>query len=287
MADPPRRAVLAFDNSGTLSRTTVVEDQVVPGERWARPVPELDDGTAVALVSIDQDHLGAFATDRSVGPVVSSGDVPLYVSLSTVECTAERVREALVADTETPARSLVACVEAAVERTDGDPGSVGEGGIETAAAGTQLVVDLDGGRVVRVIGYTATPLAAAREVVDWASSAGFEPHIVSGDTAHVLRRVASEVGIDGRNVHAYQTPAGKGTTIDSLREKAGLPAVMVGDHVNDRFAFEAADVAVFVDDRGYETARSMLDPVADVTVTNLSALPGVLDGKVASDPGDD
>lgn len=280
MTDPPRRAVLALDNTGTLSRPTVVNRQVVPGDGWERPVPEMDDGVAAALVSVDQAHIGAFATDGSVGGVVAAGDVPLYVSLSTVECPTDRARTALAADANTPARSVVDCVQAALDRTEGDPGSSDERALETAAAGAQFVVDLDRGRVVRVIGYTSLPLPNARTVVERAKAAGFEPHIVSGDSAHVLRRVSAAVGIDVENVHAYQTPAGKADSVERLRERTGLPVAMVGDHVNDRWAFEAADVAVFVDGDGDETARAVLGPVADVTVADLTALPDALDGRL-------
>lgn len=274
MTAGPRRAVLALDNSGTLSRTDVADLQLVVGEDWERPVPEMNDGQAVALVSIDDDHLSAFETDRSIGEVVADKDVDLYVSLSTVECSTERARAALLEDTTVDARSLVECVDIAIERTEAR--SDLKRGHASSAAGAQIVVDLDGGRVVRLIGYTSSPVPEAGAVVSRTATAGFEPHLVSGDTASILHRVAQTVGIQDRNVHAYQTPEGKGETVRRLRETTGLPVVMVGDHVHDRFAFEAADLGVFLDHEEVPVARAALAPHADRELDELADLPDVL-----------
>lgn len=266
--------MLALDNSGTLSRTEVADLQLVGGERWERPVPEMNDGQAVALVSIGDDHLRAFETDRSIGEVIADLDVDLYVSLSTVECSTERARAALLKETTVDARSLVECVDIAIERTEARTNL--EGDHASTAAGAQIVVDLDGGCVVRLIGYTSSPVPEAGAVVSRTSTAGFEPHLVSGDTASILHRVAQTVGVNDRNIHAYQTPPGKGETVRRLRETTGLPVVMVGDHVNDRFAFEAADLGVFLDREEFPAARAALAPHADLELDELADLPDVL-----------
>ena len=260
------RAIVAFDNSGTLSRVAVVETALAPEAEWATPVPAapIEQGR-VALLSIDHDHVHRCAVDRPLGALVAAGDVTVHLALSNCDVTLIEARNALVRDEETAAQTVVEHVEQAIATTDGD-----------AIPGAQVVVDIERGTVLHVFGYTASPLAEAAAVVDWIREQGYEPHIVSGDTEPILRRVGAAVGIESVHTHPYQSPTDKRETIKALQERTGQPVVMVGDYVNDRYAFEVADFAVFIDDEGDETARRVLDGRADVTIGHLDALPEAL-----------
>jgi len=264
--------IVAFDNSGTLSQNLAVETALSEDVAWATPVPDAPvERGRVALVSFDHDGLAPLRTERPLGDVLAAEEVPLYLALSNADVTEPEVREALLA-AETPASRLHELAERAraeaSEAVDGD---------ETPVPGVQAVVDASAGRVLGVIGYVATPRRAASEVVEAVRERGFDVHLVSGDTEPILRRVAAGVGVPAGNVHAYQSPTDKADTVRTLRAATDGPVVMVGDYVNDRIAFEVADLAVFVDDAGDETARSVLGPRADHRIDDIADLPAALD----------
>jgi Cu2+-exporting ATPase len=261
----PRR-VIAFDNSGTLSDPVVVGDDTGDDPVFRQPVPEIPDSHPAALASVVLDGYAGFETDAPIGAVVAEQGVPTRPALSNVATTPQAVREAVLADTTVPARTVARVVgeltaETAGEFPDGPP------------VGVQLVVDLDAGRVHRVLAYTTVPRAVSADVVAAARAAGYEPHIVSGDADHILRAVAETVAVPPANVHPYQSANDKAETL------AGLPGpvertVMVGDYVNDRFALEAADLGILIDDGD---ATAALVAAADHAVPAIDHVPELLD----------
>jgi len=264
-ADPEPRGVVAFDNAGTLSATSVVRADLSPDADWATPVPTVpaDRGT-VALLAVDDGSVDALRTDDPLGPTVDRADVPVHLALANRDVTPERARAALVAADGVPARAVPEQVDR-VREDDRRP------------AGAQVVVVVDAGRAVRAIGYTTTPKPAARDVVRWARAAGFEPHIVSGDGPAALRAVADAVGIAPDAVHAYESTDEKRRTIERLGEAGPGPVVMVGNGPNDRRAFAAADAAVLVAPDDRPASPDWLTAPVDAAVPELGALPDALD----------
>lgn len=262
-------AVLALDNSGTLSTNTAVGRALVPNAEWASPVPDAPvDRGRLALISVDHDSLSCLRVDRPLGEVLVEEDVSLYLALSNCDVTLEEAREVVLTE-ETPARELWTQAKRATRQ-------MGENDQEEHVPGVQVVVDVSTARVLRFVGYVATPKPEARDIVEWARDQGYEPHVVSGDTATILQQVADTVAVDAANVHPYQSPADKARTVRQLRDRIGAPVVMVGDYVNDRLAFDTADVAVFIDDEENEMVREVLAPRADYRIPDLRALPSAL-----------
>lgn len=261
--------VVAFDNSGTLSEVTVAHESVAPGYEWLESVPEAsDDRGEFVLLNVDCD-LSAFRSDDPLGAVLADSEVVLRQALANCELSGETVQASVLRDEGLPARTLVETADRAVERAR-DAGRLAG---EDPPRGVQLVVDLDNGTLVRVVGYTATPIPEAPEVVDWVRERGYEPHLVSGDAPGILQQVAGRVGIPAGHVHAFQSSVDKRGTVERL---GGVgPVVMVGDHVNDRYAFDVADFGVFLDN-GRDEIRSRLLPRADATIDHLSELPATL-----------
>lgn len=279
MTDP----IVAFDNSGTLSETTVVDETLASGYDWLRSVPAAPEKRGkFALVNVGFEALDRFRTDDSLGSVLDDHDVPLRLALSNAELPIDRARDVLLRS-DAPARTVAAQVDRAAERAR-EQGRVIPGS-DVLPAGAQAIVDVTDGTVVRIIGYTATPIAAAPEVVEWVTANGHVPHIVSGDATGILQSVAETVGIPSGNVHAYQSADDKRETIESLG--GDRPVVMVGDFVNDRFAFEVADVAVFIDDGSEdERVRERMEPLADASIGALSKLPTTLQDRIPQLAGD-
>jgi len=259
------RGVVAFDNAGTLSETSVVRADLAPAADWATPVPTAppDRGT-VALLAVDDEGVDALRTDDPLGPTVARADVPVHLALANRAVTPERARAALVAADGVPARAVPERLDRARARAGGD-----------RPAGAQVVVLVDAERAVRAIGYTTTPKPAAGDAIRWTRAAGFEPRLVSGDGAAALRAVADAVGIAPDAVHAYQSTDGKRRTVERLGESG--PVVMVGNGPNDRRAFAAADAAVLVAPDGRPDSPGWLTTPVDVVVSGPGGLPDALD----------
>lgn len=277
-------AVVAFDNSGTLSETTVVDETLASGYDWLKSVPAAPEKRGTfALVNVGFEELDRFRTDDSLGSVLDDHDVPLRLALSNADFPVDRAREALLASDGVPARTVADQVDRAAATAREQGRVIPES--DALPAGAQAVVDVTDGTVVRIVGYTATPIAAAPAVVEWVIENGHVPHIVSGDATGILQSVAEAVGIPSGNVHAYQSADDKRETIESLGDDR--PVVMVGDFVNDRFAFEVADVAVFIDDGSEdERVRERMEPLADASIDALSELPTTLQDRVPQLAGD-
>ncbi len=80
----------------------------------------------------------------------------------------------------------------------------------------------------------------ANEAVGALHRLGVEVHMLSGDRAAVVERVAEQVGIPGSLAHAEQTPESKSRFLQDLDGRT----IMVGDGINDAAALAMADVGI-------------------------------------------
>jgi Cu2+-exporting ATPase len=83
--------------------------------------------------------------------------------------------------------------------------------------------------------------AESGRVVGWLRAAGLRVHLVSGDRAESVARVARELGIE--HMVAAASPADKSAYVQRL-QKAGAVVVMVGDGINDAAGLGAAQISV-------------------------------------------
>jgi len=251
--------VIAFDNSGTLSEVTVASEPLAPGYDWLETVPAADRGR-FGLFNVESDF-ERLRSDEPLGAALEDDAVTLRLALA--NCEVDEADIVLESECQQPARTLVETADRAADRAASTPAS-------DPPRGIQLVVDLADGTAVRAVGYTAAPLPEALEVVAWVREQGYEPHIVSGDAPKILETVAERVGIPTENVHALQSAHDKRRTLEALGQAD--PTVMIGDYVNDRYAFEVADLGVLIDGNVGEGVRSRVD----ATVDGLSEVPEVL-----------
>lgn len=258
--------VVAFDNSGTLSDPVVVGIDTGDDPAFQQPVPKIPPDRPAALVNVAFDEYGAFERDTPLGAVVDEEEFPTRLALSNAATIPEAAREAVVADDAVPARVVAGQIDELIDRVSaefcGDP-----------PIGVQLVVDLDAGRIHRVFAYTTVLRAVGAEVVNAIREAGYEPHIVSGDADHILQTVAEQLAVPESNVHPYQSANDKAETLAGIRGTDG-DVVMVGDYVNDRFALDAADLGILVDEDG-DAAGELVD-AADETVPTIESVPEIL-----------
>ncbi|MFB6104120.1 MAG: HAD family hydrolase [Halobacteriaceae archaeon] len=265
---------VVFDNSGTLSEVVVESAPVVEDGIVTDRVPDVPATDPVALVSIGLPTFSVFDVPDSIGAVVARKQPELHVALANDGTDTATARAAIEADDTAPARTVCAQVAAIRDRIEEDHPAWTD-----TPVGVQLVVDLAGQRIERVVGYTTVPLDAGATVVEAVRTAGFDPHIVSGDATHILRAVAAAVTIPLDHVHPYQSPQDKADTIRYLQDRTPTPVVMVGDYVNDVPAFRVAHHAIYVrdPDRYYPELAAAADLVIDDLADVVDAIDTLLE----------
>ena len=121
-------------------------------------------------------------------------------------------------------------------------------------AETPVYVAADG-ELVGVIRLSDQVKPGAAEAIELLSRHHLDSMLVSGDTDHAVRSIASHIGID--TVHARTLPADKAREISGL-QSAHRRVAMVGDGVNDAPALAQADVGMAMrtgSDLALETAQ--------------------------------
>ncbi|MFB6112405.1 MAG: HAD family hydrolase [Halobacteriaceae archaeon] len=264
--------VVAFDNTGTLSEVVTSVGRLSESSIFDAPVPEIPSAHPVALVGLAVRDHSCFETEETLAAVVEAAEIDVHLALANVEVDDTAVRSALLADTEAPARAVSREVNALHSQLE-----TAQSARPEVPLGVQLVVGLAPPRIHRIIAYTTVPRPGARRVLGRMGAAGWAVHLVSGDRAPILAAVAEHLGIPPAHVHPDQSAADKAATIRALRRRAPCVA-MVGDYVNDRAAFEAADSAVLIAGDGDEPPPDALVSIADVVVESLDAIPDVLLG---------
>jgi soluble P-type ATPase len=263
--------VVAFDNTGTLSDVELSVRPVTDDPTYEAPVPDIPARHPTALVGLAIGDLTVFDTDASVGEILERETADVHLALSNVEVSDSEVHRALLAADGTPGRSVLAALDTLHERLE-----TTHPNRPPVPLGVQLVVGLDDARIHRIVAYTTVPRTGARRVLGRLEYAGWEVHIVSGDRAPILGAVADRLGVPREQVHTDQSAADKAETIRALRASRGSPVAMVGDYVNDRAAFEAADRGVLIVEPGEDPPAETLRAAADIVVDSLDDVPAVL-----------
>ncbi len=137
----------------------------------------------------------------------------------------------------------------------GTPVFISENDLDCAAFDAQVAVWEEQGRTAIVVAVDGaccgaialadTVLPEARDAVAALQRQGLIVHMVTGDNERTARRVAEEVGIDARDVHARVLPEQKSDLVSRL-QRNGKAVMMVGDGVNDAPALAQADLGVAV-----------------------------------------
>ncbi len=116
---------------------------------------------------------------------------------------------------------------------------------EEEARGRTLAGVAEDDRVLGALSFEDALRPGAAEGVRRLRARGLEVHMATGDSLSAARRIAREVGIPERHVHAEMLPEQKVACVEALR-RAGKVVAVVGDGVNDAPALAAADVGIAV-----------------------------------------
>ena len=136
---------------------------------------------------------------------------------------------------------------------------------------TLLCVTL-GFQLLAVFGLRSTIRDEAAAVIENLDQRGVRNHIVSGDNAKAVEKVAQAVGIACENMASRQTPASKQQYVVDLIS-SGKTVLLCGDGTNDAVAIAQADVGVQIG-----STSDITRATADVVLTGgLDSIPAFLD----------
>ncbi|MFN0191717.1 MAG: heavy metal translocating P-type ATPase [Aestuariivirga sp.] len=130
--------------------------------------------------------------------------------------------------------------------------------LKTGNPGEVLVAVAVGGRFAGWIVLADQLRTDAGAALDALRKAGISRVVLaSGDSANVVDRIASELGIAHR--HGDMTPEDKVRLVTA--ERANGPVIMAGDGVNDAPALAAADVGIAMGARGSAASAEAADAI--------------------------
>lgn len=209
---------IVFDKTGTITHGKPEVSEIVPAPGW----------TPTALV-------------RIAAAAETGSDHPLATALrARAEASADTGHAEVSAFEAHPGRGISAYVDGR-RVVVGNSAMLAEDGIDAADNGSVLVaVDGTYAGSIRVADQVRDE---AKETVRLLEESGVEVHILSGDAAVTVAKVADEVGV--RHAAGGLLPEQKLARIQQLQDE-GKVVAMVGDGINDAPALAQADVGIAI-----------------------------------------
>jgi cation transport ATPase len=262
--------IVALDNTGTISKSTVITQSAVGAEDIDKPVSAYDPSERrLALVTVDHKKLEQLDINKQLSVIETPVTSSFHIAISNHEVSFSEVQK-ILKKTDTPAQIIIDIVQQTYkEHTNATTRPTGA--VSSLPVSVQLVVDIDSAKLVGFRGHAATPTEDGIKTVHNLSAAGYELHIVSGDSLPVLEHLRKRLSMPSLEVHPYQSATDKATTIRQLSQRASS-LLMAGDYLNDLHAFDAADYAVFID-TGDALAADHLPSHTNETVSSISEVP--------------
>lgn len=275
--------IVALDNTGTISKSTVITQSAVGTEDIDKPVSAYEPSERrLALVTVDHKKLEQFDTDRQLGAIETAVTSSFHIAIANHEVSLSEVQQVLK-KTDTPAQTIIDIVQQTHKEHTNATTRPTEA-VSSLPVSVQLVVDTDSAKLVGFRGHAATPTKDGIKTVHNLSEAGYELHVVSGDSLPVLEQLRKRLSMPSLKIHPYQSATDKATTIRQLSQRASS-LLMAGDYLNDLHAFDAADYAVFID-TGDTLAAEYLPSHTNETVSSISKVPQICD-RVFNKEGED
>ncbi|MFJ9389898.1 heavy metal translocating P-type ATPase [Nocardioides sp. NPDC101246] len=226
---------IVFDKTGTITHGKPEVSEISPAPGWTRD--ELVRIAAAAETGSDHPLASALKT-RAEASARSAETSPSAASTG--------VRDASAAAPDVsafeahPGRGISAVVDGR-RVVVGNSAMLAEEGIDAADNGAVLVA-VDGAYAgsIRVEDQVRDE---AKETVRLLEDSGVEVHILSGDAAATVAKVADEVGV--RHAAGGLLPEQKLARIQQLQDE-GKVVAMVGDGINDAPALAQADVGIAI-----------------------------------------
>ncbi len=255
---------VVMDVAGTILRMYRVAKDIGRGVMLERVVTwELvmeKSGRALVVPQMDPDIILSFRPDDPLSAVVhgredllelscSSSNVSKETALSIINSSCARVRDLQEVHQAVKAR----CPEK--YRTAG------------------MIVDEDLQEIAFTLSTGGTPFPGLKDVLRDLKLMGADIYVASGDSMRSLSYL-EELGIDLKRVHPVCSPKRKKMIVSDLKSKYQRVA-MVGDGLNDIYAFRAADLGVLTIQQDTRPAASLRE-AADVVINDIKDLPETL-----------
>jgi P-type Cu+ transporter len=228
---------VVFDKTGTLTEGRPRVGEIVPA-------PGFDADTLLALASNLEAHSEHPIGEAIVGRATADGVAIAGSAVTGFHSTSGRGVEGTVT-LEGAARRVVVGTAAFLEANGIDLEPIRATVARASGAGWAVVAIAVDGRAAGVLTLRDSVKASAAAAVAELHRSGIEVWLLTGDGLAVAASVAGEVGIPSDRVLADVLPGGKAATIDRLRAR-GRVVAMVGDGVNDAPALASADVGIAI-----------------------------------------
>lgn len=257
---------VVFDSAGTLLHTIRVVYNICTHTLLADVETTLltydDPDRVLCVLHMQLDQLMAASPSTSFAAFMADHNASFDISCSRRTLTKEEVKPIVYGDTDATVGHAAACVRAIQNRGDG-------GNIMTLNCG--CIVNMNAGRIEFMVATGGVPFIGVKEVAATLMQHDVSVYIASGDKEEKLLQVAMHLGIPMKHVCGVATPVMKADFVRSLQQEYDR-VVMVGDGINDIYAFREADFAILIEQQGPCTISNLIQAV-DIRIQNICDMP--------------
>lgn len=262
------KTAVVFDSAGTLIKVYRIARDVDDGRLMENVVSTnmVINGPGCALVSLrveDASLVDSTNGDLLLTDFIRQNGIGLDVVCRGHECTIDNVISAAMQDRTACVRDIKEAV-AAVKLKCKDIYYVNIG----------LVVDVLHSSIPYVLATGGKLFPGVKTLVRNLMNDDVGIYIASGDNKKSLLALAEELDMPVENVYAAVSPSGKRDVVKTLKQRYET-VIMVGDGINDRQAFQAADLGVLTLQQ--EGVRpGILYDSADIIIEDISQVERII-----------
>lgn len=262
---------VVFDSAGTLLETYRIAKNVLTGELLPGvETTMLTFAVPDRVLCVIQVHTRE-VMDEDPGTLFSSylrkNQIGFGVSCTRKVLASEEVGDILYADRRATVGDLQECIRNVWSRIRKE---------EVVTLNNGVIVNMEVGGIEFMVTAGGKPFPGAREVINTLHRQGIPTFIASGDRVAKLTKMADYLGIPRDRVFGVATPRMKAQIVMDLKEEYDR-VVMVGDSINDLYAFRAADISILTEEQSGEKHQDLYASVGHV-ITDLREVITIVTG---------
>ena len=271
---------VVFDSAGTLQNTyrvayDVCNRKLLPGIETTTLTFSSPDRVLVVLPVHSREIIDA-PGETLLSSFLLDHDIGFGVSCTRKITTAEEIGDVLYQDNRARVSDLRDCIRNV-----------------WSICREEAVMTMNSGAIInmahRAIEFTITaggwPFDGAKDTITALHRMGVPTYIASGDRVTKLERMADHFGIPRDRVYGVATPTVKAQIVNDLREEFDT-VLMVGDGINDLYAFRNASIAVLTIQQPGDRPEELYK-VADYIVKSVGEVIPLVQGILApQEPGE-
>lgn len=249
---------VVFDSAGTLLETYRVAKNIITGELMpgieTTMLTFADPDRVLCVIQVHSREVMAESPATLFSDYLIKNGIGFGISCTRKVLASDEVGEILYNDHRATAGDLQECIRDVWSRIRRE---------EVVTLNNGVIVNMAVPGIEFMVTAGGKPFPGAKEVITTLHRHGIPTFIASGDRVAKLTKMADFLGIPRDRVFGVATPKMKAQIVGDLMEEYDR-VVMVGDSINDLYAFRAADISILTEEQSGEKHQDLYESVDHV-----------------------